>query len=547
MIIARVAVMIGIIGVSLGTVLPSAVLPVKTLDSSDFYQEEVNQQREKKVSTFSEFCEALEEMAATGGNIYLTADITIPEDQSYIFMGHSLDNKITIDVGEHTFYIKGKLELYPYLTITGRGGENGIFSIMPGGWLELSSLELLAQEGYAIRREDGSILSYGSIGGGAPDFLLQGEVEESCAVAVSDSSIAPTKLPLVVVPKGEEVEEFLPKTDSAQYYEPLSGNPQMDLPVVWELENYQEQIQNQERFLLTGNYRDVYTFAPPACIVTFEKDYPAVMGKGFLQQRSDQTYKLDVDFFLSDSSLPFRLDYSLDGETWRPVPEDSDSEYFLEGDKVAYWGVFEELTLPLYLSVAVTLPNGEERYSDVILLTEESDGGSIGGNRGGGTDLDDSPDLPPNSGSEDEILGEEDPVEQNQSEEEESISWPSQEEKEGIPAWSQEASSEESAKSSREEDLSLGKPEGGNLPTENSEPEEVSPIQQQPNQEPEELPSFQENEQDGGEPQHQERRTALWQMIAGLAVTGGIVGLVVTFHVDAGWGGKMIRLLKRKG
>ena len=74
--------------------------------------------------------------------------------------------------------MEGSVDLWPFLTIVGDGGQNEIFHVCPGGELRLVSISLDAgEDGIAIVQEEGSFLIYASEEGmGLPVFSCIGQI-----------------------------------------------------------------------------------------------------------------------------------------------------------------------------------------------------------------------------------------------------------------------------------------------------------------------------------------------------------------------------------
>lgn len=98
------------------------------------------------VSTFSELTEWIDDHKKSGGTVRLENHIFLQAGERYIGKNSwPGDPTLYIDVGEYTIYVSGHLELYPELNFSGVGGENGIFHVEPGGYLQLNSF---TGEGY---------------------------------------------------------------------------------------------------------------------------------------------------------------------------------------------------------------------------------------------------------------------------------------------------------------------------------------------------------------------------------------------------------------
>lgn len=488
----------------------------------------------EEASSFAELTEKLDSMRQTGGNLRLTADITVEQGEAYDFIAPQLMGKepILLDLGPYTITVRGTLALYPYLHITGQGGQDGLFHVEEGGWLEVWSITVSAQDGVAIRQEDRSILAYGNLFDGMPDFACEGEIILAGPVAVPRSADDHEYLPVLYVRDGERLEDVLPETDRAAFYENGTVDYERDLPVLWDTEAFAGQIGRKERFLLTGTYRDAADFSPPQCLVTFENGNPATL---LACSTSAMQGGLIGDVWVAfpRPGPECRLDWSSDGEHWQPCVFEIQRE---QDGRIQYAIELPGASYPFYLSAAVRSETGGESYSDTIRIDGPDDTGKIGGNRGGGTDILE-PDLPP------------------------VVSSPGQEQ-EG-PSLSSEASSGQNgsgtpaAEPDKMAPAEAGAPasareQNGSSPEYEEQPSPSQPVQEEPYdeknagqesgaaEEPAEASSAQNIQK------KPEYMAPALQIIIGAAVIAGIAALVFTWGTKAGLGAKLKRLFRKK-
>lgn len=354
-----------------------------------------------EVSTFEEFMSLLEEeqLFSDGKMIHVTNDLVVPPDGEIytIWPPNSTDTPIVVDMEEHTLYVEGCLRVRKSasgagITFTGQGGEKGLVRIKAGGEAHLSHANLLAaQDGYALWQEEGSLLQYES----AADASGLVHFAER-PVAVPFSFISPqVGLPVAVVHDGQMPEDVLPKEDSVRLYwqgvmDQGSDDEDKLIPVIWDLEQYQDELEARQRVVITGSYPEATAFQVPKCLVVFQDSRPAV----FLDCYGTESFNrlaASVNVELADPELGCRFEWSQDNETWLPA----------DARQIPHWkGILNfsitfpqdiSPTYPYYLSAVVDYPDGSTGYSDVIVIREASAQSDSGGNRGGGTDITNPP------------------------------------------------------------------------------------------------------------------------------------------------------------
>lgn len=488
----------------------------------------------EEAASFAEFTEKLDSLKQTGGNLRLTADIIVEQDERYEFIAPRLAGKepICLDFGPYTVTVRGMLLLYPYLNITGQGGGQGLFHVEDGGWLELRGISLTAENGIAVRQEERSVLSYGKFSDGLPDFTCEGGIVSAGPVAVPRSADNRGYLPVLYVRDGEQLKDRLPRTDTAALCENGDVDYGRELPVVWNTEAFAEKISRRERFLLTGAYADITAVSPPQCLVTFEAGRPATL----LDCQTAAARKglvAGLRIALARPGTDCRIEWSSDGLRWQACPfQISDAKE----DWIAYDLELPDASYPFYLSAVALSEAGETGYSDTIRIDGPDALGEIGGNRGGGTDIL-KPALPPAS---------------------------------DVPqsAGCEAPSSTSSAPGPDEAPSAIPETENGqSSAAPSSLPEENGPAamgsEPPPSPAPSSTPSPRrettETPRDGQEEQvpademageKQEkgpdaRLDTAVQVAAGLAAIAGLAVLVFTWNPKSGWGAKAIKFFKR--
>lgn len=479
----------------------------------------------EEAASFAEFTEKLDSMKQTGGNLRLVADITVGQDERYEFIAPQLAGKapILLDFGPYTVRVRGTLLLYPYLNITGQGGGQGLFHVEAGGWLELRSISLTAEDGIAIRQEERSVLSYGKFSDGLPDFTCEGGIVSAGPVAVPRSADNRGYLPVIYVRDGEKLKDCLPRTDTAALCENGDVDYGRELPVVWNTEAFAEKISRKERFLLTGAYADITAISPPQCLVTFEAGRPAtLLDCQTAAAREGLVARLRVALARPGSDC--RIEWSSDGTQWQACPFQISNT---KEDWIAYDLELPDASYPLYLSAVVV---SEAGYSDTIRIDGPDDLGELGGNRGGGTDILE-PVLPPASDA------------PQSSREDLSSASPASgpdEPPSAIPEMGNGRSS--SAPSSLPEESG---PESSSSPAPTSTPIPHRETSGTPwDGEREQVPANEKTGEKQGKGADVRMDTAV-QVVAGLVAVAGLAALVFTWNSKSGWGAKAIKFFKR--
>lgn len=360
------------------------------------------EERWEQVAGFYELVEKLEAMKTTGGNIQLTEDIVVGADVDYTFSVPQLMNTpIKLDTGDYSIIVQGKLALTPGIEIFGTGGEKGLFLVQDGGWLELYSISIKAASGIAIAQAPRSVLCYGMLFEGMPEFVCEGEIVGVGAVAVPWSATNPNSLQYIYVRDGQRAEDLLPGTDDGTLYENGKMNQNHNLDVAWDIDFFKEKFAARENCMATGRYAFATAYATPVCAVVFQNGRAVTVLGGWGTGGTDgRELSARIQVALEKPQEVLRIDWSADGENWKECEVDMLEEQ--DGRQCYALYPPEGVGYPFYIS-AVVIENGEERCSNTLVLRAPNTVGDMGGNRGGGTDVvdpeapeeTDSPDVKP--------------------------------------------------------------------------------------------------------------------------------------------------------
>lgn len=337
------------------------------------------------VWTFEELVEQLEE-SQRDVKVYIRIqnDICIPAGESYVSYP---DRCYVIDLGPHTIYVEGSIQIQSGMELVGRGGDQGLIHAEKGGEVQVHNALLKAEEGYAVWQDEGAVLGYTPL----PDSTGMAHYAEK-AVAVPYSFISPkVAMPVVVVHDGQKLEDILPKTDCVRLYQ--NGMEQIEeyIPVIWDTRLEQNSLDARKRTLITGIYPDAEAVIPPTCLVVFQNSCPAV----FLDCWGMESYgklltKVKVE--LAEPEYDCRFEWSQDGENW--LSADARKAVVSEDGRLAFivsCPQEEEPSYPYYLTAVVDYPDGSSRYSEILMIAGANGQCDSGGNRGGGTDIVDPP------------------------------------------------------------------------------------------------------------------------------------------------------------
>ncbi len=338
-----------------------------------------------EVDSFEEMITTLESMKTTGGNITLTNDIVVPPDFTYTFATPNLSiSPIKIYTGEYSVIVQGKLILLPYLEIWGVGGQNGVFQIQDGGWLELFCITVKAQSGIAIKQAPRSVLCYGLLFDGMPEFICEGEITDIGPVAVPVSYSNPLFLQYIYVRDNETATAILPTTNSGDLYEKGKMTPDIPLNVAWDTDDFANKFSARESCMITGQYTDARTYLPPKCMVVFQNGREVSILGGFGRGGTDkQSLTAQILVLTENPEQLNRIEWSSDGENWQEC-----EAILLESEgKRSHYALYppEGLGYPIYISAVIT-KDGKEQYSNILTLKTPDKSGDVEGTRGGGTE-----------------------------------------------------------------------------------------------------------------------------------------------------------------
>ena len=356
-----------------------------------------------QVSSFEELCQWIDEHMAEGGSVSLKDNIIIPEGETYTYINARHEKEIEIRPEGHTIYVEGTLEIWPYLTVNGPGGEDGVFCVRSGGKLTLTSvtIDTGSPERIAMVQENGAVLEYGEdISLGLPAFSCTGRIisaEKTSVLAASAYNYE--DIPLVEIPEGSVCTPDQMPEQVAAYIWREGKEILTELPVVWDAETFPEQ---GGRAVAEGSFGDsyaVYRSGKPLClVVTASEDRPYFLhcyaseysGSVILVIRTADRQGGELCLWGSD-----------DGEHWKEIGQaENRSE---EGAEWLLPYIAGEERPFRYYEVSCE-SGGETVYSDILEFTEDMvftsadiDGGR-GGELGPGEGEDLLPDIDGGSG-----------------------------------------------------------------------------------------------------------------------------------------------------
>lgn len=522
-------------------------LPIITYASAPVEQEEVWEE----AAGFDELVAKLEAMKTTGGNIRLTADVVVESGVEYTFSAPQLtDTPIRLNTAEHSIIVHGKLIVTPFIEINGAGGENGIFSVQDGGWLELLSVAVKADSGVAIAQAPRSVLCYGRLFDGAPEFVCEGEIIGAGPVAVPWSDTNPKSLQYIYVRDGERAEDLLPNTDEGSLFQNGTMDSNHQLDVVWDIGLFANQFAARENCMVTGAYPGATAYAAPVCMVSFQNGRAATVLGGWGTGGTDgRGLSAQIQVALEDPQESCRIDWSSDGKNWQECEAD-----ILESKNGRLRYMLyppDDAGYPFYISAVVTR-GGEEHYSNILVLNAPDTAGDIGGSRGGGTSVTDpvmpiesKPPItkpPQNTKDPAEPAAPSSPQPKqpktNDQAEYGKISEPASggnSNKKRVSG-SNQAGLPQSAATENEQDISAGLADAPKeeLPSTASD---ISPEK--------ESPAAGEASAETQTPQAEHMGSTAYQTAMGAMISGGVIILVLTFKGSAGWGKKLLDWIKK--
>ncbi|MBS5734659.1 MAG: hypothetical protein KHW87_08165 [Clostridiales bacterium] len=355
------------------------------------------QDEEKYVeaSSFDEFTSSLNQIQSTGGTIFLTQDITVPAEESYVYINARYRKEVMIDTNGHTINVEGHLELWPFLTIRGDGSQKELFHVYPGGELRLVSISLDAGDnGIAVVQEEGSFLMYASEEDmGLPPFFCTGQIISSQTMtAAAYWRYNCEKLPIVRVPAGADfTADMLPdqvlsivNRDHTEYEE--------EIPVVWDDTTFPAEY---KRTLVRGEFVDGYSQYEdyvPQCLVVWESDTRPFYLNVYLESAT-QEYDMVFMYGESPQAGTIYIQSSDDGENWTDIAgTDGYAPVEVEESAGFSWILSYDLSdpaqqRPRYYRMLQLFDDGTELYSDALELTDDLifTVADIDGGRGGET------------------------------------------------------------------------------------------------------------------------------------------------------------------
>lgn len=362
---------------------------------SPFISYAQDEEKRVEVSTFDEFTSSLNQIQSTGGTIVLTQDITVPAEGSYTYNNGMYRKEVVIETNGHTISVEGYLELWPFLTICGDGGQKQLFHVYPGGELRLVSICLDAGEnGIAVIQEEGSFFLCGSEESSElPSFSCIGQIISSKTItAAAYWRYHCEKLPIVRIPAGADfTADMLPdqvlslvNCDHQEYEEEVS--------VVWDETTFPTE---HERTLVRGKFVDGYSQFEnyvPQCLVVWESDTSPFFLNVYLESITQWN---DMVFMYGQSPQPgtIYIQSSDDGENWTEISVTDDyAPVEVEKDASFSWTLFYDQSdpaqkRPRYYRLLQILDDGTKLYSDALELNDDLifTVADIEGGRGGET------------------------------------------------------------------------------------------------------------------------------------------------------------------
>lgn len=362
---------------------------------SPFISYAQDEEKRVEVSTFDEFTSSLNQIQSTGGTIVLTQNITVPVEGSYTYNNGMYRKEVVIETNGHTISVEGYLELWPFLTICGDGGQKELFHVYPGGELRLVSICLDAGEnGIAVIQEEGSFFLCGSEESSElPSFSCIGQIISSKTItAAAYWRYHCEKLPIVRIPAGADfTADMLPdqvlslvNCDHQEYEEEVS--------VVWDETTFPTE---HERTLVRGKFVDGYSQFEnyvPQCLVVWESDTSPFFLNVYLESITQWN---DMVFMYGQSPQPgtIYIQSSDDGENWTEISVTDDyAPVEVEKDASFSWTLFYDQSdpaqkRPRYYRLLQILDDGTKLYSDALELNDDLifTVADIEGGRGGET------------------------------------------------------------------------------------------------------------------------------------------------------------------
>lgn len=343
--------------------------------------------QEQSISTGSELIEWLELHKNTGGTVKLDDHVIL--DGNYSFCPNRANGpSIFVDTDKYTITVTGETYLLSddHLTFSGQPGGKGIFYVAPKGMLSMEGVTVKSEQG-ALWQEEGAglVVSKCSVSGcihyAAMPFVMY-YMDSICAV----------------VEKGQTVNDVLPSQISCTVNRQgqLSYNERVS--VSWNQEGIEKQQEERQRFSLYGSFLYAASAQPPLCTIVYN-DYPLTF-TNVKASVSGSLYTFQGGFTVPEESLPFTVmtEYSFDGENWFLYEEqtatDTNAQFFIACKREEANRAVSDIYIRLQWN-----NNGTRYFSDVLCYASDDlkCAEDIGGNRGGGTSIINSPDEPQQS------------------------------------------------------------------------------------------------------------------------------------------------------
>lgn len=344
-----------------------------------------------EVSDFEELKEALNQTMSTGGRIRLTSDIRILAEESYTYTNGRYRKEVVLETSGHTIYVEGYLNLWAFLQIQGNGGTDGIFHVLPGGELWLTSIPIDVEDGgTAIIQENGGFLVYGSSDvPGTPEFTCSGKIiaaEKTAAAAYIWYNME--SIPIVRIPEGAEFSaSMLPECVMARVNLDHSEVEQ-EVPVTWDESTFPK---DGTRTFVTGAFAGEYTGfrdALPGCLVIWESEESPF----FLNAYAESYGGIRQIYLYAEcpQTGTVRVESSADGKVWSEITDIEGYEPVEteEGEEFCWYLWYEkEDETPKYYRMALYTEDGTVFYSETLEFKDDYflAGTDIDGGRGGET------------------------------------------------------------------------------------------------------------------------------------------------------------------
>lgn len=355
-------------------------------------------------SSEQEFLRWLSANKTVGGHLYLTDDIVIRGTYDYVggVMMRYL-KPVTIHTSGYHIYVEGILS-FDYcgyqLTVEGTGRKEGLIHVRTGGLLYLSMAHIrAADQGKAVVTEPGGAVVIPEEEGIAP--RLEGGVDlDVRPFVIRDQQSYDYES---IQPKEEAFHAALLPEKEMVTLVYGTQTVQRELFLEWDVEAVRESLEKKERCRVKGRYTGTvvldglgeidasscFSNEVPVCSVVFSNEGAAIRDSHVEIDQESGGLILHLFYRVPGPSAGIVCLVSEDaGENWEILMEQkrqiSMKEWDMGGFSIPVGTYKEQL-----FSIAVRYVDGREIYTEVVGLSDMTlvSRGEIGGNRGGGTDL----------------------------------------------------------------------------------------------------------------------------------------------------------------